>query len=91
MARNSSSEKPLAMRVITVAGSEPSRKPDIEVMMSPAPRPYSRKTVEPVIVAVEWQPEQDAAPGGGSEAASTGGLHATIVAIPTAMHNAFIS
>ena len=44
IARNSSSEKPLAMRFITVAGSEPSRNPVIAVMISPASRPYSRET-----------------------------------------------
>jgi hypothetical protein len=60
-------------------------------MTSPASRPYSRETDEAAVAPAEWQPEQDAAPGGGSEAASTGGLHATTVAIPTATRNALIS
>jgi hypothetical protein len=38
----------------------------------------------------EWHPEQDVAPGGGSEAARTGTAHAMIVAIPTAMRNGFM-
>ena len=45
----------------------------------------------PSLPRTGWQPEQDAAPGGGSEAASTGRLHATTVAIPMATRNAFIS
>jgi len=84
IARDSSSEKPLAMRFITVAGSEPSRNPAIAVTILPASRPYSREIDEAAVAPAEWQPEQDAAPGGGSEAASTGRLHATAAAIPTA-------
>ena len=66
------------MRFITVEGSEPSRNPVIAVMISPASRPYRRGMAA---AAPEWQPEQDAAPGGGSEAASTGKLDAMTVAI----------
>src|SRR5882757_3888083 len=90
IARNSSSEKPLAMRFITVAGSEPSRNPAIAVMISPASRPYSRETDPAAAAPVVWQPEQDVAPGGGSEAASAGRLDATTVAIATATRSAFI-
>src|SRR6186713_755898 len=89
IARNSSSEKPLAMRFITVAGSEPLRNPVIAVMISSALRPYSRDTEAAAAPAV-WQPEQAAAPGGGSEAASTGEPDAMTVAIATATHRAFI-
>ena len=60
------------MRFMTVAGSEPSRNPVIAVMISSALRPYSRDTEEAAVAPEVWQPEQDAAPGGGSEAASTG-------------------
>src|SRR5437879_2679335 len=91
IARNSLSVKPLAMRFMTVAGSEPSRKPVIAVMISPASRPYRRATGEPAAAFDEWQPEQDDAPGGGSEAASSGGLHATAMATAIARRNAFIS
>ena len=58
---------------------------------SPASRPCSRETDVPATAPAAWQPEQATAPGGGSDAASTGGVHATTVAIPTATHNAFIS
>jgi hypothetical protein len=81
----------LAMRVMTVEGSEPSRNPVIAVMISPASRPYSRETELAVAAPAAWQPEQAAAPGGGSEAASSGVLDATAAAIPTATHNAFMS
>jgi hypothetical protein len=61
------------MRFITVAGSEPSRNPVIAVMISSALRPYRRDTEEEAAATPElWQPEQDAAPGGGSEAARSG-------------------
>src|SRR5215216_6222339 len=90
IARNSSSEKPLAMRFITVAGAEPSRNPAIAVMISPASRPYSRDTGEAAAAPEVWQPEQDAAPGGGSEAASTGRLDAMTVATEAATRSAFI-
>jgi hypothetical protein len=78
------------MRFMTVAGSEPSRNPVIAVMISSALRPYSRDTEEAAAAPEVWQPEQDVAPGGGSEAASTGGLDAMTVAIATATHSAFI-
>src|SRR4029453_17088654 len=90
IARNSSSEKPLAMRFITVAGGEPSRNPVIPVMISWALRPYSRDTGEAAAAPEVWQPEQDAAPDGGSEAASTGRLDAMTVIIATAHRTAFI-
>ena len=79
------------MRFITVAGSEPSRNPVIAVMMSPALRPYSRETGEAGTAPVAWQPEQDAAPGGGSDAASSGEPDAMTVAIAMATQNVFIS
>jgi hypothetical protein len=41
--------------------------------------------------AAEWQPEQDAAPGGGAEAAGAGTPDATIIAKLNAMRSAFIS
>jgi hypothetical protein len=59
-------------------------------MMSPASRPYSRETGEAAAAPEVWQPEQDAAPGGGSEAASTGRLDAMTVAIAPATRSAFI-
>src|SRR5882724_3102130 len=89
IARNSSSVKPLAMRFMTVAGREPSRNPAIAVVISPASRPYSRGMTE-AVAPEEWQPEQDVAPGGGSEAASSGWYHATAMATATARRNAFI-
>src|SRR6185436_5980821 len=70
IARSSSSENPLAMRPITVAGSEPSRNPVIAVMISLASRPYSRATDEAGAVPVAWHPEHDVAPGGAGEAAT---------------------
>src|SRR6185436_1810336 len=91
IARDSSSEKPLAMRFITVAGSEPSRKPVIAVVISPASRPYSRDTDEAEAAPAAWQPEQDAAPGGGREAAMTCAIDTTIVAMPRRTGSAFIS
>src|SRR5215204_6055622 len=91
IARNSSSEKPLAIRFITVAGSEPSRNPVIAVMISPASRPYSRDTEEAEVAPAGWQPEQDAAPGGGREAASAGMPDAAIVAIPSMTGHVFIN
>jgi hypothetical protein len=60
-------------------------------MISPASRPYSRETGEAGTAPAAWQPEQDAAPGGGSEAASTGEVDAATVAIAMATQNAFIS
>ena len=86
MARSSSSEKPLAMRFMTVAGIEPSRNPVIAVMISLASRPFSRL----IDVPVPWQPEQDAAPGGGAEAASAGMADAMTAATDIAMREAFI-
>ena len=89
MARTSSSEKPFAMRFITVEGSVPSRNPVIAVVISPASRPFSRGMR--LAAPAEWQPEQEAAPGGGAEAAITGTPDATIIAKPNAMRSAFIS
>ena len=91
MARNSPSEKPLAMRVITVAGREPSRNAASAVKSSPASRPFSRATGDDAPALGEWHPEQDAAPTGGGDAANAGNnVHARTVAIPTAMRNRVI-
>src|SRR5262249_47712365 len=70
----SSSENPLAMRSITVAGSCPDLKPCIAVTMSAGLRPTSRGTVVSTQRAVGWQPEQDAAPAGASAGPAAEGL-----------------
>jgi hypothetical protein len=46
--------------------------------------------MDEAVAPAEWQPEQDAAPGGGSEAARAGKLDAMTVAIATATPSAFI-
>src|SRR5262245_4195227 len=70
MAFTSSSEKPLAMRSITVAGSCPDLNACIAVTMSAGLRPTNRGTVLSTPRPDGWQPEQDMAPGGASAAAA---------------------
>ena len=72
IARNSSSEKPFAMRFMTVDGKRAVAKSghrghDIAGVAAVQPRHGGA-----VVAPAGWQPEQDAAPGGGAEAASTG-------------------
>src|SRR5262245_54584940 len=66
MALISSSENPLARRLITVDGICPDLKPCIAVTMSAGLRPTRRGTVVSTKRAAGWQPEQEAAPGGAS-------------------------
>src|SRR6266478_6120139 len=66
MALTSSSEKPLAMRSITVAGVCPDLNACIAATMSAGLRPTSRDTVVCAVRAAGWQPEQERAPGGAS-------------------------
>src|SRR5215213_3125061 len=63
MARVSSSEKPLAMRSITVAARWPERNSCIACTISGAGRPSMATTGEPSRAGA-WQPEHAAAPGG---------------------------
>src|SRR5262245_17688938 len=61
----SASEKPLAMRPITVEAACPDLNACIAALMSAGLRPLSRGTL--VSTRPEgWQPEQDVAPGGAS-------------------------
>ena len=46
--------------------------------------------MEEAVTAVEWQPEHDAAPGGGSDAASSGWHDAAMAAAAIATHTLFI-
>ncbi len=70
MAEISGSEKPLAMRSITVACCCPVRKACIVVMISAAGRPARRGTGVCTSALAAWQPEHDLAPGGASTAAA---------------------
>ena len=63
MALTSSSEKPLAIRPITVEGSCPDLNASIAVTMSAGLRPLSRGTVVSAARVAAWQPEQERAPG----------------------------
>ena len=71
MAALSGSEKPLAMRSITVAGRCPARKACIAATISAAGRPTRRGTGVCTAALAAWQPEQELAPGGASAAAAT--------------------
>src|SRR5262249_15029449 len=66
MGLTSSSEKPLAMRSITVDGTWPDLNACMAATMSAGLRPVSRGTVVCAVRAAGWQPEQDSAPGGAS-------------------------
>src|SRR5262249_33120818 len=66
IALTSSSEKPLAMRSITVDGTWPDFNAAIAATMSAGLRPMSRGTVVCAVRAAGWQPEQERAPGGAS-------------------------
>ncbi len=68
MAAISESEKPFAMRSITVAGRCPARKACISVTISAERRPTRRTTGVGTAALAEWQPEQELAPGGASDA-----------------------
>ena len=67
MASISMSEKPLAIRSITVALRWPDRNARICATMSSALRPTSGGTLVSTTELGGWQPEQAAAPAGGSE------------------------
>src|SRR3954468_12210967 len=71
MAWTSSSEKPLAMRSITVAARLPERNSCIAATISFGSRPATGGTGEPSRAGA-WQPEQAAAPGGGGVCAPAG-------------------
>src|SRR6266511_2973012 len=66
MALTSSSEKPLAMRSITVAGRCRDLNACMAATMSAGLRPVSGATVASAVRAGAWQPEQERAPGGAS-------------------------
>src|SRR6516225_4097862 len=66
MALTSSSEKPLAMRSITVDGTCPDLNACMAATMSAGLRPMSRGTVVCAVRAAGWQPEQERTPGGAS-------------------------
>ena len=68
MAAISGSEKPRAMRSITVASRSPARKASIAVAIWSAVKPRSDGIA--VVTAAAWQPEQPEAPGGGPAAAA---------------------
>jgi hypothetical protein len=73
MAALSDSEKPLAMRSITVAGRCPERNACIAVTISTAERPARRGTGVCTAAFAAWHPEQELAPGGASAAAALAG------------------
>src|SRR5438132_12331019 len=73
MAALSGSEKPLAMRSITVVGRCPARKACIAVTISTAGRPARRGTGVCTAALAAWHPEQELAPGGASAAAALAG------------------
>src|SRR5262249_19418783 len=77
----SSSEKPLAMRSITVAGRLPVRNSVIAVTICAASRPLRRGTGVATPAVAGWQPLQDDAPGGAS-AAEALAISASRVAAP---------
>ena len=79
MARISSSEKPLAIRPITVEGRSPERKACIAAMISSGLRPTIRGTGVATAALAGWQPEQEAAPGGGPAAIATPLITSAIV------------
>jgi hypothetical protein len=70
MARISSSEKPLAIRPMTVEGRWPERKACIVATISAGSRPRIDGTGVITSVLVAWQPEQEEPPGGSSAAAA---------------------
>src|SRR5829696_1275929 len=76
MAWVSASEKPFAMRSITVAARWPERNSCIACMMSFASRPRIGTTGNPSCAGA-WQPEQADAPGGASVCAAAGAASAT--------------
>jgi hypothetical protein len=80
IARVSSSEKPLAIRAITVDGRSPERKACIAATISAGSRPRSGGTFASADALGGWQPEHEIAPGGGSAAAEA-------FAIPTTSAN----
>src|SRR5438445_294867 len=61
MALTSSSEKPLAMRSITVDGRCPDLNACMAATMSAGLRPVSGGTVASAVRAGAWQPEQESA------------------------------
>ena len=64
MARVSSSEKPLAMRSMTVADRSPVRNARMAATISSGARPASGRIAVAPVPARGWQPEQAAAPAG---------------------------
>lgn len=66
MARISWSVKPLAIRSMTVAARVPERNSCMAVTMSARSRPAKRGTDVSTRGEAAWQPEQAAAPAGGS-------------------------
>src|ERR1700736_5953585 len=81
IARVSSSEKPLAIRPITVDGRSPERNACIAATISAGSRPRSGGTFVSPEALGGWQPEHDVAPGGGSAVVAP-------VAIPKTSGNA---
>src|SRR6266481_1129805 len=70
MARISTSEKPLAIRPMTVEGRSSERKASIAATISSGSRPRIRGTGVFTVALAGWQPEQELAPGGASAAAA---------------------
>src|SRR6476646_4574251 len=93
MALTSSSEKPLAIRPITVEGSCPDLNASIAVTMSAGLRPLSRGTVVSAARVAAWQPEQERAPGGASAgpAAAAQSINAKTSVAATTMRVASMS
>src|SRR3954463_9925347 len=93
MALTSSSEKPLAMRPITVEGSCPDLNASIAVTMSAGLRPLSLGTVVSAARVAAGQPEQERAPGGASAgpAAAAQSINAKTRAAATTMRVASMS
>src|SRR5262245_54216431 len=93
MALTSSSEKPLAIRSITVDGTCPALNACMTATMSAGLRPISRGTAASAVCVDAWQPEQERAPGGASAkpAAQPCGGNARHKAAAVTMRVAFMS
>src|SRR5262245_45035971 len=92
MALVSSSEKPLAMRSITVDGRCPDLNACMAATMSAGLRPVSGATAASAVCAGAWHPEQESAPGGASAglAAEAWPINVKTKAVAVAMQAPFI-
>src|SRR5712692_3611578 len=88
-ARVSSSEKPLAMRSMTVDGFCPERNACMAATISAGLRPASRGTLVSTLALVGWQPVQEVAPDGGAAAVpaacARAKRHTPATAVPAAL------